>query len=73
MKQQRFWLKASLKARLKLIWLWPMAAALLSVPLRWLRVSDIRLSWQRLEELYEKFKLEVFKPTELMKKGDIKV
>jgi enoyl-CoA hydratase/3-hydroxyacyl-CoA dehydrogenase len=27
----------------------------------------------RLEDLYKKFKLEVFKPTELMKKGDIKV
>jgi len=28
---------------------------------------------ERLEDLYKKFKLEVFKPTELMKKGDIKV
>jgi enoyl-CoA hydratase/3-hydroxyacyl-CoA dehydrogenase len=28
---------------------------------------------ERLEGLYKKFKLEVFKPTELMKKGDIKV
>jgi enoyl-CoA hydratase/3-hydroxyacyl-CoA dehydrogenase len=28
---------------------------------------------ERLENLYKKFKLEVFKPTELMKKGDIKV
>jgi enoyl-CoA hydratase/3-hydroxyacyl-CoA dehydrogenase len=28
---------------------------------------------EKLEELYKKFKLEVFKPTELMKKGDIKV
>ena len=27
----------------------------------------------KLEELYNKFKLEVFKPTEMMKKGDIKV
>ena len=27
----------------------------------------------KLEELYGKFKLEIFKPTELMKKGDIKV
>jgi enoyl-CoA hydratase / 3-hydroxyacyl-CoA dehydrogenase len=27
----------------------------------------------KLEELYSKFKLEIFKPTELMKKGDIKV
>ncbi|MGA2781185.1 MAG: 3-hydroxyacyl-CoA dehydrogenase NAD-binding domain-containing protein [Smithella sp.] len=27
----------------------------------------------RLEDLYKKFKLEVFKPTEMMKKGDIKV
>ena len=27
----------------------------------------------KLEELYNKFKLEVFKPTELMKKGDIKL
>jgi enoyl-CoA hydratase/3-hydroxyacyl-CoA dehydrogenase len=28
---------------------------------------------ERLEDLYQKFKLDVFKPTELMKKGDIKV
>ena len=28
---------------------------------------------ERLEDLYKKFKMEVFKPTELMKKGDIKV
>jgi enoyl-CoA hydratase/3-hydroxyacyl-CoA dehydrogenase len=28
---------------------------------------------ERLEDLYKKFKLDVFKPTELMKKGDIKV
>src|SRR5271157_3386677 len=27
----------------------------------------------KLEELYNKFKLEVFKPTEMMKKGDIKI
>jgi enoyl-CoA hydratase/3-hydroxyacyl-CoA dehydrogenase len=27
----------------------------------------------KMEELYKKFKLEVFKPTEMMKKGDIKV
>jgi enoyl-CoA hydratase/3-hydroxyacyl-CoA dehydrogenase len=28
---------------------------------------------ERLEDLYQKFKMDVFKPTELMKKGDIKV
>jgi enoyl-CoA hydratase/3-hydroxyacyl-CoA dehydrogenase len=28
---------------------------------------------ERLEDLYKKFKLDVFKPTELMKKGDIKI
>ncbi len=28
---------------------------------------------ERLEDLYNKFKLDVFKPTEMMKKGDIKV
>jgi enoyl-CoA hydratase/3-hydroxyacyl-CoA dehydrogenase len=28
---------------------------------------------ERLEDLYQKFKLDVFKPTELIKKGDIKV